>query len=289
MSVQLKKFALAATALTLAFGFPLCRLFWFAIADDLYSYIPLMPLVCVYLAWTRKSELPRDSAPARMAAALFFAAGAAVLAGYWALARSPEAATENSLALATLAWLLAMTGAGCWFLGGPAMCRLAFPFCLMIFMVPLPVFLREALEAALQRGSAEVADWMFVLAGMPVWRQGMEFRLPGMSLEVAPECSGIHSTWILFITSLIAGQMILRRPWKRAVLCLAVIPLALLRNGFRVFVIGELCVHISPKMIDSPVHHHGGPIFFALSLILFFLLLHYLRKGEPQTPATRAT
>ena len=33
-------------------------------------------------------------------------------------------------------------------------------------------------------------------------------------------------------------------------------------------------------MIDSPIHHHGGPIFFALSLIPFFLFLIWLRKSE---------
>jgi exosortase/archaeosortase family protein len=60
------------------------------------------------------------------------------------------------------------------------------------------------------------------------------------------------------------------------VLSVAVIPIALLRNGLRVFVIGQLCVRIGPEMIDSPIHRHGGPVFFALSLIPFFLLLLWL-------------
>ncbi len=194
------------------------------------------------------------------------------------------AALENCLAVGTLAWLLCLTGAGCWFLGGALMRALAFPFLLLIFMIPFPVFLREGIEGGLQHGSAVVADWMFFLAGTPLLRDGTVFRLPGFNMEVAPECSGIHSTWILFITSLVAGQMILRRPWTRAVLCLAVIPLALLRNGFRVFVIGELCVHVSPSMIDSPIHRHGGPLFFVISLVPFFLLLYFLKKNERTDP-----
>jgi exosortase/archaeosortase family protein len=115
----------------------------------------------------------------------------------------------------------------------------------------------------------------------------MVFRLPGMSLRVAPECSGIHSTLVLFITSLLAGQVILRQPWRRAVLCLAVLPLALLRNGFRVFVLGQLCIHFGPQMIDSPIHHHGGPLFFVLSLAPFFLLLYFFRKTERTDAAGR--
>ena len=280
-TAQYKKFALAVALLTLGFGVPLWRLFWFALADDLHSYIPLMPFVGGYLAWTQKSELPRHSSPARALALLFFAGGLVAAAGYLMLARSaPAASGGNVLALGTLAWLLCLTGAGCWFLGGAAMRVLVFSFGLLFFMIPFPVVLRAGIETALQHGSAVVADWMFVLAGTPVWREGMQFRLPGFSLEVAPECSGIHSTLVLLITSLVAGRMVLSRPWKRWVLCLAVIPLALLRNGFRVFVIGELCVHVSPRMIDSPIHHHGGPLFFVLSLVPFFLLLYFLRKGE---------
>jgi exosortase C (VPDSG-CTERM-specific) len=278
---QFRRFALAAALLTLGFALPLWRLFAFAVSDDLHSYIPLMPFICAYLAWTLKLELPGESSPARLAALLFFVAGAGATAA--GLARAHIAGPvpmEDALALTTLGWLLCLAGAGCWCLGGATMWALVFPFCLLLFMIPLPVVARQAVESALQHGSADVADRMFALCGMPVLRTDTVFQLPGITLEVAPECSGIHSTWVLFITSLVAGRMMLRQPWRRAVLCLAVIPLALLRNGFRVLVIGELCVHVSPTMIDSPIHHHGGPLFFALSLVPFFLLLYGLKKSE---------
>ena len=285
-TAQYRKFALAAAVLTLGFGVPLWKLVWFAVTDDLYSYIPLMPLVSGYLVWTQKSRLPIRSTPARKLAALFIFAGFAVTAGYFWLSRFATPATvENGLALSTLAWLLFLASAGCWFLGGAVMRSLAFPFLLLVFMLPLPVTLRDAIEAGLQQGSATVADWLFTLSGMPIMRDHMLFRLPGISLRVAPECSGIHSTLVLFITSLLAGKMFLRSPWNRAWLCLAVVPLALVRNGFRVFVLGELCVHVGPEMLDSPVHHHGGPLFFVLSLVPFFLLLYFLRKTELKVAA----
>jgi exosortase C (VPDSG-CTERM-specific) len=151
---------------------------------------------------------------------------------------------------------------------------------MLVFMVPFPTFLRQAMETGLQHGSALCADWMFTLSDVPSLRTGLAFQLPNINLEVAPECSGIHSTVVLFITSLVAGHFFLRQPWKRVALCLAVIPLALVRNGFRVFVLGELCTHLGPEMIDSPIHHHGGPIFFVLSLLPFGLLLYYLRRSE---------
>jgi exosortase/archaeosortase family protein len=53
-----------------------------------------------------------------------------------------------------------------------------------------------------------------------------------------------------------------------------------LRNGFRVFVIGLLCVEIGPNMINSLIHRRGGPLFFTLSLVPLFVLLWWLRRTE---------
>ncbi len=132
---------------------------------------------------------------------------------------------------------------------------------------------------------------MFGVVGAPLYLAGRIFHLfhPRMNIEVAPVCSGIHSSLVLFMTSLLAGNMMLTSRWKRAWLALLVIPLAILRNAFRIFSICELCIHFGPQMIDSPIHHRGGPIFFALSLVPFFLLLYYFIKLERRSPATPGT
>src|SRR5262249_18557869 len=119
---------------------------------------------------------------------------------------------------------------------------------------------------------------MFSLSGMSFLRNGLDFQLPTIHLEVAPECSGIHSTLVLFISSLVAGQLFLRSALDRTLLALAVIPLGILRNALRIWTIGGLWVNISRVMIDSPIHRRGGPLFFALSLIPFVLLLLWLRR-----------
>jgi len=279
---RVKRFAGAAAVLLLAFSLPLWELFSFALGDDLHSYIVLMPFVSVYLAWLEKSALPIESKPAGKVARLSFAIGVACLIGRFS---QSHLVTVDSLAWLTLAFVFFLAGTGLVLLGGDWMRRLAFPFGLLVFMVPFPEAMRDGIELFLQRGSADVADWMFQLSGLPVFRQEMHFQLPGMNLQVAPECSGIHSTIVLFITSLVAGQQLLSRPWQRLTLALFVIPLALVRNAFRIFVIGQLCVRVGPHMIDSPVHHQGGPLFFALSLIPFFALLYFLRKtSRTQAP-----
>jgi exosortase/archaeosortase family protein len=138
----------------------------------------------------------------------------------------------------------------------------------------------------LQSGSALAAAGFFTLTGTVYFQNGLAFQLTDIRLEVAPECSGIHSTLVLFITSLLASYIFLRTPWKRALLALVVIPLGLLRNGFRIFVIGQMCIHMGPQMINSPVHRKGGPLFFVLSLVPLFLLLLILHKSEKSGPKT---
>jgi exosortase C (VPDSG-CTERM-specific) len=176
-------------------------------------------------------------------------------------------------------------------LGRDRLRLLRFPLGLLAFMIPLPAAVLTGLETLSQYGSAAVANGLFTLSGIPVLQDGLIFRLPGqISFQVAPECSGLHSTVVLLITSLVAGHLMLRSWWKRALLVLVVVPLALLRNGFRIYVIGRLCIHYGPGMFQHWIHRRGGPVFFVLSLVPFFGLLIWLikteRRGERRHPAS---
>src|SRR5437879_8414166 len=289
---QWRGFALAAACLTLLFCKPLYSLARFAARSDLYSYILLIPFVSLYLVWLKKRDLPRGSRPIRWLAAFPSGAGLAALAGYgWAVHGAAALAEADGLALLAFSFFSLLAGAACLFLGREHLRALVFPLGFLIFITPIPGFLMDGIEVFLQQGSAAVAHTLFSLSGTPFARNGLVFQLPGIPIRVAPECSGIHSSLILFITSLLAGHLFLRTPWKRTVLALAVIPLALVRNGLRIFTIGELCVHIGPEMIISVIHRRGGPLFFLLSLAPFFFFLIILQKSDrtrgktsPQNP-----
>jgi exosortase C (VPDSG-CTERM-specific) len=271
----------ALGGLLIVFSWPLFELVRFSLGSDLYSHIVLVPVVSGYLVWTNRAQLADPSAANRLVAFILLAAGIGATAWFAAtVLMGAKLPREDSLALSTGAFLLLLSGICGLFLGRNAYWKLSFPLGFLVFMLPFPHFLLEAIETFLQHGSASVAAVFFSVAGTPFFRQELVFQLPGITLQVAPECSGIHSTLALLITSVVGGYFFLRSPLLRGVLTLAVIPLALVRNGFRVFVIGELCVHISPDMIHSFIHRQGGPIFFALSLVPFGLLLVALVKLE---------
>jgi exosortase C (VPDSG-CTERM-specific) len=260
---------------------PLWNLGWFAATSEFHSCILLIPFISAYLVWLKKGSFPICSQPAGKAAAAFLTAGTVVLIAYWLVLRPRLKLMEDDyLAVMMISFLLFFFGVCSLFWGRKTLRANAFPLGFLVFMVPIPAVAMRGIDSFLQYGSAPVVQGFFRLAGTPFFQDGLVFQLPGISIQIAPECSGIHSTLVLFITSVVAGYIFLRTPWKRAVLTLFVIPLALLRNGFRVFTIGELCVHIGPQMINSPIHHRGGPIFFVLSLIPLFILLVVLHKSE---------
>ncbi|MEI6083188.1 MAG: VPDSG-CTERM-specific exosortase XrtC [Verrucomicrobiota bacterium] len=270
-----------ATMLVLVAGFslPLWQLVKFALASELYSHILLIPAVSWYLLRLQRERGRGDSPPVRWLALVLGLAGALVLAGYWHADR--VALTEDDrLAFTTGAFVLFAWSVCCFFFNQEKLRSAVFPLGFLVFMLPFPTVVRDGIELILQHGSAEVSYWMLRLSGMPTFREGLVFQLPGFRMEVAPECSGIRSSLVLFITSLVAGHLFLRTPWKRGVLALVVIPLGILRNAFRIFVLGQLCVQVGPHMINSNIHHRGGPIFFALSLVPLLWLLYVLHKSD---------
>ncbi len=286
---QVRSLAVVTGLLVLCFGRSQLQLLAFSMHSELFSYIPLIPFISAYLIWSERKRLSLEIVPSRLGAGAFGAWGTALLAGYWMATRSGwHPAEQDYLSLMTLALLCFFWGACMATLGWKVMRQALFPAAFLIFAVPLPTVWMDNIDTFFQYTSAVAAHGFFWLCGTPTVRNGLDLHLPDFALTVAPECSGIHSTLVLFMTSLMAGYLFLNRAWTRAVLVLAVIPLAILRNGFRICVVGELCVHISHDMIRSPIHRKGGPIFFALSLIPFLLFLLYLRKFNSTAPGRQA-
>ena len=264
--------------LTISFTRPLISLVRYAAHSSLNSHILLVPFISAYLFYIRREQLPKTHKSSPGWAIIPLCGGLVTLAAAWM--KNAARQTDDYFALMTLSFVCLLAAGGFLFLGKRWMAAASFPFAFLIFMVPMPNAMAVTIEAGLKLASAEAANLFFSIAGTPVLREGTFFQLPNIVIQVAQECSGIRSSLILFITGLLAGNLFLKSTWRRAVLVCFVIPLGILRNGFRVFVIGTLCVHFGPQMIHSIIHRRGGPIFFALSLIPLFLLLWWLRRGE---------
>ena len=253
----------------------------YAAGTSLHSHVLLVPFISGYLIYLRRNALPQALRSSPVFGVVAFAVGLAAFGFASRIESEPGPGDFHSFF--AFSFVTVLIAGGFLFLGRPWMRTVCFPIAFLYFMVPLPDAAVHWMETILKFGSAEVAGLLFEVCGTPVLRDGVIFQLPNITLEVAQECSGIRSSWVLFITSVVASYLLLHSPVRRAVLLAVVIPLAILRNGFRILVIGLLCVHLGPHMIHSVIHESGGPLFFALSLVPLFLLLWWLRKGEART------
>jgi len=260
-----------------AFALPLRELTAFAAHSQVHSYILLIPFVTAYLIYIRWKHLSHELSSAWGLTLLSAAAGAGALIASLYFSDLGQNDYMTLIALSFVCFVIAGTFL---FVGSKWARSAMFPLFFLAFMIPLPEAAVDLLENASKEASAEVANWLFLISGTPFLRNETLFQLPGITITVAKECSGIRSSLVLVITSLLAANMFLRTTWRRALLVCAVIPLGLLRNGLRILVISLLCVHIGPQMINSVIHRRGGPLFFALSLIPLFLMLWLFRRQE---------
>jgi exosortase C (VPDSG-CTERM-specific) len=264
--------------LTLLFIRPLTGLTLYAAGSNLDTYIVLIPFISAYLLYLQRG---RPSTPyCTSIGGTVAVGGIGVVAVAVAIKWQSGLSINDGLTLMALAFVSFVAACGFLFFGSKWMASNAFPVAFLIFMVPLPDAAVNWLEQGSVLASADATAMFFDLTGTPVARESTVFELPGIVLKVAQECSGIHSSWVLFIASLLASHLFLRTRWRKAVLMAFAIPLGILRNGFRIAVIGLLCVHVGPHMIDSVIHRRGGPFFFALTLVPLFLLLWWLRRQE---------
>ena len=200
---------------------------------------------------------------------------------YWTANRGPALwQGDESLSASALAILLIWVGGFVAIYGLTAAHAAAFPLLFLALMIPLPDrFLNWTIEL-LQRGSTEVSYLLFNLVGVPALKQGFVITVPGISIEVAAECSGIRSSLALLITCLLAAYLYLRTPWKILVFIVLVIPLSVIKNGIRIVTLTLLSLYVDPRFLTGSLHHDGGFVFFLLALLLLFPVFVWLERSE---------
>jgi exosortase len=246
---------------------------------ELYSHIPLIPLVSLYFFLTGRKSI---FAEVKWECYKGFAIMVAAFLVFW-LGRPLETQLHERDYLS-----LMMAGFFLWILGtflfsyGPSTLRSAvFPLLFLLFIIPIPTPVLDPFVRFLQIGSAEFAHAIFKVTGVPLHRDGMLFFLPGLTIEVAEQCSGIRSSIALFITAVLAGKLFLDKGWAKLVLVLSVFPITMFKNALRIVMLALLGAYVDPRFITgSWLHSSGGIPFFAVALLCFLPVLWGVRKWE---------
>ena len=262
-------------------------LFAFVARDETFSHIPFVLAVSAGLVFLRRERFfPGTRQWSSVATAITLAGFAAVVLArvnpwHWAL--------SNQISLLLLGLVLAWTGAFGLFFGAHAMRAAYFPLLFLWFAVPLPVPWLAGFVGLLRIGSADAVSGIFHLFHAPVVRHGFEFSLPGVTIRVAEECSGIRSTLALAMAAALAGNFWLRSYWRTQLLCLATIPIAILKNGIRIAALSWLAVSVDPRFLTGSIHHqYGGMIVFVVGLLMLWGVLVALQRMPLRNPVESA-
>jgi len=275
-------FAVYTAACVVLFSKPLLDLIRLSLSSSEYSHILVVPAISAALIYAEREAIFRhaDSASKSRASLILVAFAGAVSALILLDNALLNLSDGFSLRFSILVFVVLLWCGFAWLFGGRTFRAGLFPLALLLLMLPPPGFLLDRVIVWLQWGSADVANWLFRLTMTPSVRNGLTFVLPGVTIEVAPECSGIRSSIALGITCLAACYLFLRMDWTRAAFMLAVLPVVVLKNGIRIATLSLLAIRVDPSFLFGRLHHDGGIVFFAVGLAMMLGLLRGLQRIE---------
>ena len=268
-------FALLMAASVVALRAPLRNLLSLCLSSEEHSYILLIPVLVAGLFYLEKKIIFWRIHYSLGAGALVILTGVSVAAAATVLLDYFSANSRLSLEILGVVTIWIGSFVLCY--GTRASRAGLFPLLFSLLLMPLPEIAMAKPIALIQHGSANVTGFLFSLSGVPVFRDGLTFSLPGLTFVVATECSGIHSSIALFIASILVGHFCLDSGWKRALLVLLVIPIVSFTNGLRMFAIATLAAYVDMRFFYGNLHHKGGSLFFALALVILAVVTKLLR------------
>lgn len=249
--------------------------------NEAYTHILLiLPISAALIYMERPFAHGRPASDLRSGAILLSAAMMMAGVARW----SSGMPVDVKLSLQMLALVFWWIGAFVSCFGRTVLRAALFPLCFLLWLVPLPAFLLNAIVRLLQQGSAYAAQFLFMGVGIPVVQDGIVLTIPGLTVEVAQECSSIRSSMILLVTTMVLAQVFLRSPWRKALVIALAVPLSVAKNGLRIFTIAMLGTRVDPGFLTGRLHRHGGVVFLAIALAAIFFLLWILHEREGPHP-----
>ena len=238
--------------------------------DANYSHGFLVPVFCAYVLWERRRELSEVAPrPSSAGLALLLASIAVLFLG----------SLGAELFLARISLLGVIVSLLLFLHGWPMVKNLAFPLAVLLLMIPIPGVIYYQLVFPLQLLASQLAAAALQASHiMPVLREGNILVLPHSRLEVAEACSGIRSLMSLLTIAVIYGYLSENRKWLRWLLCLLIVPIAVLSNSARVVFAAIGSEYIGMSAVEGTSHFLSGIFLFLVAIMLLIGCHGLLRR-----------
>ncbi len=237
-------------------------------ANPDYSHGYLIPPVVVFLFWREWKKFVAAVGRGSMWGLLLILVA---LAGHVLSIRAGVFMTQG------YSFVLLLFGLSLFVFGRPATRAIWFPLGYLVFMLPMPPLLVNVVSFQLKVFAARAGSALAFKLGVPLARSGMTIHLAAGSLRVANPCSGLRSLIALVALGALFAYLSHGPVWKRLVLFLSAVPLAVAANIVR---IAALCVVASVWGIDAALgffHDFSGLLLFVMAFLGLVVVRKLLR------------
>jgi exosortase B len=155
-------------------------------------------------------------------------------------------------------------------LSGTAALRLmTFPLLYLIFMVPLPSPLVDAVTLPMKSGVSMAVEYVLRGAGYPITRSGVVLQMGQYQLLVADACAGLHTLFTLEALGVLYMHLVRHSSMIRNVLLAAwIVPISFTANVIRVLVLTLITYYLGDEAGQGFMHGFAGMVLFVSALLL---------------------
>lgn len=230
---------------------------WYSNPD--YSHGFLVPVLAGYFAWERRGSILSLSPVSNMWGVGLLGLGLTLLV---------LGSLGAEFYVQRISFIVVLAGLILFLLGKEFLTLLAFPIAFLFLMIPLPAIVVNTITFPLQLFAAKIASLCLFQFGIPVLREGNIIFLAQTTLDVAEACSGLRSLQALITLGVIYAYFSQHVLWKKLVLVVISIPIAISANAFRVTGTGFLAQHFGAAMAEGFYHTFSGWLIFVVAFIL---------------------
>jgi exosortase len=241
------------------------------------SYAWLIPAISLWTLWQRRTTI-------RFAARNTDLRGLAVVA--LGLLTYLVGIRTQQTRIVLMSFIMLLWGMPFFAFGWSVARQLIFPCAYLIFCIPF-TFLDD-LTLPLRLISTTVSSVLLNGLGISVTRIGTALHVNaggGFSLDVAHPCSGLRYLLAMIALTTAYAYFTQRPTWRRLLLSMASVPLAMIGNIFRIFLIALVGVWFGSEIAVGFYHDYSGYVVFAVASALMMWTGGTLQRiGPPPGP-----
>jgi exosortase B len=226
---------------------------------------PIVLLICVWLIWRAWDRIDDSAASAPRPILGWLLVGLALL--FYVFGRS-----QRILSSQTLSAIFLLPGLVLLMRGPRQLRSAAFALFFMIFVIPLPATMVDAVTQPLKLAVSSVASSVLYALGYPIARTGVILQIGQFQLLVADACSGLHTLFSLEAMGLLYLNVVRHSSLMRNVmLAVLIVPISFTANVIRVMVLSLITYYFGDEAGQGFLQHQGAGMVLFMTALIFII------------------